>query len=127
MLSATGYNIKGDPAAKVDLEALCRALGINRVRVVDPYDLAACDTAIKEELAAKEPSVIISRRPCVLLKSVKPLPALKVENDKCRSCKRCMGLGCPAISMKDGKAKIDATLCVGCGVCQQLCAFDAIN
>ena len=123
----TGYNIKGDPAAKVDLEALCRALGINRVRVVDPYDLAACDTAIKEELAAKEPSVIISRRPCVLLKSVKPLPALKVENDKCRSCKRCMGLGCPAISMKDGKAKIDATLCVGCGVCQQLCAFDAIN
>ena len=123
----TGYTIKGDPAAKVDLEALCRALGINRVRVVDPYDLAACDTAIKEELAAKEPSVIISRRPCVLLKSVKPLPALKVENDKCRSCKRCMGLGCPAISMKDGKAKIDATLCVGCGVCQQLCAFDAIN
>ena len=123
----TGYNIKGDPAAKVDLEALCRALGINRVRVVDPYDLAACETAIKEELAAKEPSVIISRRPCVLLKSVKPLPALKVENDKCRSCKRCMGLGCPAISMKDGKAKIDATLCVGCGVCQQLCAFDAIN
>ncbi len=122
----TGYNIKGDPAAKVDLEALCRALGINRVRVVDPYDLKACETAVKEELAVAEPSVIISRRPCVLLKSVKALPALKVEADKCRSCKRCMGLGCPAISMKDGKAKIDETLCVGCGVCEQLCAFDAI-
>ena len=122
----TGYNIKGDPAAKVDLEALCRALGINRVRVVDPYDLKACDTVLKEELAAEEPSVIISRRPCVLLKSVKALPALKVDVDKCKSCKKCMTLGCPAISMKDGKACVDATLCVGCGVCQQLCPFDAI-
>ena len=123
----TGYNIKGDPAAKVDLEALCRALGINRVRVVDPYDLKACEVAVKEELAASEPSVIISRRPCVLLKSVKPLPALEVSADKCKSCKKCMGLGCPAISLKDGKARIDNTLCVGCGVCKQLCVFDAIK
>ena len=123
----TGFNIKGDPAAKVDLEALCHALGINRVRVVDPYDLAACETAVKEELAVKEPSVIISRRPCVLLKSVKHEAPLTVDADKCRSCKKCMKLGCPAISMKDGKARIDATLCVGCGVCKQMCAFDAIQ
>lgn len=123
----TGYNIKGDPAAKVDLESLCRALGINRVRVVDPYDLKACEKAVKEELAAEEPSVIISRRPCVLLKSVKHEAPLKVDADKCKSCKRCMGLGCPAISFKDNKAVIDNTLCVGCGVCKQLCAFDAIN
>ncbi len=122
----TGFNIKGDPAAKVDLEALCKALGINRVRVVDPYDLKACETAVKEELSVEEPSVIISRRPCVLLKSVKHEAPLKVESDKCKSCKRCMSLGCPAISIKDGKAKIDNTLCVGCGVCKQLCAFDAI-
>ncbi len=122
----TGFNIKGEIAAKVDLEALCKALGINRVRVVDPYDLKACELAVKEELAAEEPSVIISRRPCVLLKSVKHEAPLKVEADKCKSCKRCMGLGCPAISLKDGKAKIDNTLCVGCGVCKQLCAFDAI-
>ena len=122
----TGYNIKGDPAAKVDLEALCRALGINRVTVVDPYDLAACEKVLKEELAAEEPSVIISRRPCVLLKSVKLEAPLKVVSDKCRSCKKCMTLGCPAISMKDGKAHIDNTLCVGCGVCKQLCHFDAI-
>lgn len=122
----TGYNIKGDVAAKVNLEELCKALGINRVRVVDPYDLKACETAVKEELEVQEPSVIISRRPCVLLKYVKHEPSLKVENDKCKSCKRCMGLGCPAISLKDGKAKIDNTLCVGCGVCKQLCAFDAI-
>ena len=59
----TGYNIKGDPAGKIDLEALCRAMGFNRVRVVDPYDLKQCDEAVKEELAAEEPSVIISRRP----------------------------------------------------------------
>ncbi|MBP5686904.1 MAG: indolepyruvate ferredoxin oxidoreductase subunit alpha, partial [Clostridia bacterium] len=103
---STGYNIKGDPASKVDLEALCRSVGIRRVRVVDPYDLAACDKALKEELAANEPSVIISRRPCVLLKNVKTNPPLNVNPEKCRSCKRCMGLGCPAISMKNGKAKI---------------------
>ena len=123
----TGYNIKGDPALKIDLEALCHALGINRVRVVDPYDLKACETAVKEELNVKEPSVIISRRPCVLLKSVKPQKPLTVDKDKCKSCKRCMSLGCPAISLKDGKAVVDSTLCVGCGVCKQLCAFDAIN
>ena len=123
----TGYNIKGDPASKIDLETLCRSIGINRVRVVDPYDLKACDTAIKEETAVDEPSVIISRRPCVLLKTVKPKPAVNVDPDKCRSCKSCMRLGCPAISMKNGKAVIDTTLCVGCGVCTQLCAFDAIN
>ena len=123
----TGYNIKGDPATKIDLEALCHALGINRVRVVDPYDLKATEKAIVEEIAADEPSVIISRRPCALLKYVKAKPAFTVDPDKCRTCKACMKLGCPAISIKNGKAVIDATLCVGCGICQQLCAFGAIG
>lgn len=123
----TGYNIKGDPATKIDLEALCHALGIERVRVVDPYDLAACDNAIKEELAVDAPSVIISRRPCVLLKYVKTNPPLIVDTDKCRSCKKCMKLGCPSLSIKNGKAHIDSTLCTGCGVCEQLCAFGAIK
>ncbi|MBQ7385212.1 MAG: indolepyruvate ferredoxin oxidoreductase subunit alpha [Ruminococcus sp.] len=122
----TGYNIKGDPAAKIDLETLCKAVGINRVRVVDPYNLKECEEAVKEELAVDEPSVIISRRPCVLLKSVKLNPPVKVDRDKCKSCKMCMKLGCPAISMHGGKAEIDKTLCVGCGVCEQLCKFDAI-
>ena len=123
----TGYNIKGDPAGKIDLESLCRSMGFNRVRVVDPYDLTACDTVIKEELAAEEPSVIISRRPCALLKYVKHNPPLKVEKENCVGCKSCMRLGCPAISIKDKKAVIDTTLCVGCGVCQQLCKFDALQ
>ena len=117
----TGYNIKGDPAGKIDLESLCRAMGINRVRVVDPYNLKECEDAVKEELAAEEPSVIISRRPCALLKYVKHKPPLKVNEDKCLGCKSCMRIGCPAISVKNGKARIDATLCVGCGVCTQLC------
>ena len=123
----TGYNIKGDPAGKIDLESLCRAMGIERVTVVDPYDLAACDEVIKKELAAEEPSVIISRRPCALLKYVKHNPPLCVDEERCRGCKACMQLGCPAISMKDNKAVIDNTLCVGCGVCQQLCKFDALH
>ncbi|MBR6617351.1 MAG: indolepyruvate ferredoxin oxidoreductase subunit alpha [Oscillospiraceae bacterium] len=123
----TGYNIKGDPATKINLEELCHALGINRVRVVDPYNLDECEKALKEELAADEPSVIISRRPCVLLKSVKAKPPVKVDADKCKSCKKCMKMGCPAIHMENGKACIDTTLCVGCGVCKQLCAFGAIT
>lgn len=118
---STGLNIKGDPAGKIDLEALCKAMGIKRVRVVDPYDLKACDAAIKEELAAQEPSVIISRRPCALLKTVKHNPPLYVDKDKCIGCQSCMKIGCPAISMKDGKAVVDATQCVGCNVCSQLC------
>jgi indolepyruvate ferredoxin oxidoreductase alpha subunit len=123
----TGYNIKGDPAAKVSLEELCHAVGIRRVRVVDPYDLKACDEAIKEELAADEPSVIISRRPCALLKYVKHPGPISIDTEKCRGCRACMRIGCPAISVREGKAKIDATLCVGCGVCAQLCAFGAIE
>ncbi|MBQ7580344.1 MAG: indolepyruvate ferredoxin oxidoreductase subunit alpha [Clostridia bacterium] len=123
----TGYNLKGDPAAKIDLESLCRSVGINRVTVVDPYDLKACDEVLKRELEAKEPSVIISRRPCVLLKYVKAKAPLKVNKEKCKKCKKCMKLGCPAIRIRDGKADIDTTLCVGCDVCKQLCAFDAIE
>ena len=123
----TGYNIKGDPAGKIDLESLCRAMGFNRVRVVDPYDLKECDQAVKEELAADEPSVIISRRPCALLKYVKHKAPLAVNKDKCIGCKSCMKIGCPAISMKEGKAHVDFTQCVGCGVCEQLCPVGAFE
>ena len=102
-------------------------MGFNRVRVVDPYDLKACDAVLKEELAADEPSVIISRRPCALLKYVKHEAPLAVDPDKCVGCKMCMKIDCPAISIKNGKARVDNTLCVGCGVCQQLCAVKAFH
>ncbi len=123
----TGKTIKGDPALAVDLEALCHAIGIERVRVVDPYDLKACEEAVLEELAVDAPSVIISRRPCMLLKYVKAKPPVKVNEDKCVGCKMCMKLGCPAISMKDKKAHVDFTQCVGCDVCTQLCKVGAIE
>lgn len=123
----TGKTIKGDPATQVDIVALAHAVGIKRVKVVDPYNLKETRDAIHEELAVDEPSLIISRRPCALLKTVKHNPPLKVNKDKCKSCKMCMKIGCPAISMKDGKAEIDFTQCVGCNVCTQMCKFDAIE
>ena len=123
----TGLTLKGDPAAAVNLEELCRAVGIRDVQVVDPNDLTAMQAAVKAALAADEPSVIISRRPCALLKSVKHNPPLQIDAKKCTGCKACMRIGCPAISFKDGKTVIDFTQCVGCGVCTQLCRFDAIS
>ena len=123
----TGFNLKGDPCAKIDLETLCHAVGIKRVRVIDPYDLKQCDEVIKEELSVNEPSVIISRRPCALLKYVKHKAPLHVDSNKCVGCKACMKIGCPAISIVGGKACIDNTQCVGCGVCQQLCKFGALK
>ena len=123
----TGFNLKGDPAAKVNIEDLCKSIGIKRVRVVDPYNMKETEDAIKEELEVAEPSVIIARRPCALLKSIKHKPALKINKDKCKSCKMCLKIGCPAISMQDGKAYIDYTQCVGCGICMEMCKFDAIG
>ena len=122
----TGKNLRGEPAGKVDLEALCRALGFNRVRVVDPYDLIAVEEAVTEELAAKEPSIIISRRPCVMIKGTVHKPPISVDESKCVGCKQCMSIGCPAIAVKDKKAHIDPTLCIGCKVCSQMCKFEAI-
>ncbi len=122
----TGKNLRGEPAGKVDLEALCKALGFNRVRVVDPYDLKAVEEAVTDELAAKEPSIIISRRPCVMIKGTVHKPPISVDENKCVGCKQCMSIGCPAIAVKDKKAHIDPTLCIGCKVCSQMCKFGAI-
>ncbi len=123
----TGYNIKGEPAAAVNLEELCHSIGIERVRVVDPYNLKECEDAILEELQIPAPSVIISRRPCMLLKYVKAKPPVTVNEDKCVGCKMCMKIGCPAISIKNKKAHIDFTQCVGCDVCTQMCKLGAIE
>lgn len=123
----TGKTIKGDPTTAVSLELLAKAVGIDRVRVIDPYNLKECEDVLREEIAAEAPSVVISRRPCALLKYVKHNPPMRVNSDKCVGCKMCMKIGCPAISMKDKKSVIDFTQCVGCNVCSQLCKFDAIE
>ena len=123
---STGKNLRGEPAGKVNLEALCTALGFNRVTVVDPYDLKRVEEVITEELAAEEPSIIISRRPCVMIKGTVHKPPIKPDLNKCIGCKACMQIGCPAISVQDKKVKIDTTLCVGCNVCAQMCKFGAL-
>lgn len=123
----TGKNLKGDPAAAVNLEELCHAIGIKSVRVVDPYHMAETEAVIKEELEKDEPSVIISRRPCALLKYVKHNPPLKVNTEKCVGCKQCLKIGCPAISIHNGKCVIDHTQCVGCGICTEMCRPGAIT
>jgi indolepyruvate ferredoxin oxidoreductase alpha subunit len=122
----TGLTIKEEPTTAIDIVKLCESIGIGRVKTVDPQEIDQVEAIIKEELSVHEPSVIVTRRPCVLLKSVKPQPPFKVEEDKCKSCKICMKIGCPAISF-DGKAKINATLCVGCDLCEKMCKFDAIT
>ena len=123
----TGKNLRGEPAGKVDLESLCRALGFDRVRVVDPYDLAQVDRVLKEELEAEEPSIIISRRPCVMIKGTVHQPPIVPNEEKCGGCKACMQIGCPAISVRDKKVKIDNTLCIGCKVCTQMCKVGALS
>ncbi len=123
----TGRTLKGDPTVSVNLEKLIQAIGIQRVQVVDPFDLEACEKAVREETAAEEPSVIIARRPCALLKHVKYEQKVTVDQEKCTGCKMCMKLGCPAITMKDKKMEINTTLCNSCGLCANVCKFGAIK
>lgn len=142
---ATGFTLQGREAATVDLAALVTALGIESVRVVDPYDMKNVRTVLKEELAKPGPSVVISRRACVLFKRGKSTfgKALSVDPDKCTGCRLCLGLGCPPIAWKrieatgdgekrvakqrEGVAVIDRNLCRGCGLCRQLCKSGAIT
>ncbi len=124
---ANGLTIKGDPTVSVNLELLANALGINSVRVVDPFDIDNVKKVVKEELEKAEPSLVISRRPCALLKTVKHKAPVVIDNDKCIGCKACLRVGCPALSHQNGKAVIDNTQCVGCGVCASACKFGAIG
>ncbi len=141
----TGYTLQGKKTKELDFENLALSLGIDNVRVIDPYDIGTTRAIIKEELERSGPSLVISRRSCILFKRhlkdiVKPLT---VDPDKCTGCRMCIGLGCPPISWKkfkdapeisikkkskkqEGIAYIDSNLCNGCTVCQQLCKFGAI-
>ncbi len=123
----TGYTIRGEETKQVNLISLCRAVGVERVTVCDPFDIKEFERVVKEEVAADEPSVIIAQRPCALLKSVKYTGKCVIDPDACRNCKMCMKLGCPAITIKDGKVIIDQTQCNGCGLCINVCPFNAIK
>ncbi len=124
---STGFTIKNEPTKQVDLVQLCKAIGVERVRVVDPFDLEATEKAVKEEISAEEPSVIITQRPCALLKSVRYTGKVKVNQEKCTKCKMCLRIGCPAIALKNGKINIDETQCNGCGLCLNVCKFKAME
>ncbi len=124
----TGRTLQDQIVDVISIEAICEASGVRRehIRVVDPGDLSALEKTLREELSAAEPSVVIARRPCALLKYVKRGKPYHIDSDRCRGCRQCMNIGCPCIRIEDGKAKIDSTLCTGCGLCSQLCHFSAI-
>ena len=104
-------------------------MGIKNVKVVDAFDLEKLEATIKEEVARDELSVIISQSPCALLKSYVPKGKCFVDTEKCKKCGKCLTPGCPAIKKdkETGFSVIDETMCNGCGLCQQLCPFDAIS
>ena len=121
----TGKTIRGEATKQVDLMLLCKAVGVDSVRIADPFDVKNFEKTVKEEIEKDEPSVIIAQRPCALLKKVK-YTGKCVITDKCRNCKQCLKAGCPAISVKDGKPVIEPTQCNGCTLCTNICPFDAI-
>ncbi len=123
---ATGKTVCGEIAPSIDIPALVKSIGVENVRIVDPFDLKALEQALKEETSRDALSVIITKRPCVLLDKKYILPPYAIT-EKCRNCGVCLRLGCPAISKKDGKMMIDATVCTGCGLCPEVCAFGAIE
>ena len=125
----TGFTLKGEKVYGILIENIAKAVGVpeDHIRIVDPNDLAETERVLREELASDTPSVVICRRPCALLKYVKHNPPLVIDHDKCVGCKACMKIGCPCISVKDGKASIDQTLCNGCGLCTQMCRLGAIG
>jgi indolepyruvate ferredoxin oxidoreductase alpha subunit len=123
---ATGFTIRGEPTKQVDLELLAKAVGVDRVRIADPFDIKGFEKVVREEIEADEPSVIIAQRPCALLKQVRYEGPQRI-NDNCRKCRNCMRIGCPAIVDKGGAIEIDGAQCVGCRLCSNVCAFGAIE
>lgn len=123
----TGFTIKGEPTKQVDLALLAKAVGVERVRTADPFNIEEFEQIVKEETKAEEPSVIISQRPCALLKNVKFEGTLRINGEKCKMCKMCMKMGCPSIVDLGDRLEINEALCVGCMLCTKVCNFDAIE
>lgn len=123
----TGKTIRGEATKQVDLVKLCEAVGVENIRVADPFDLKEFKRVVKEEVEKDEPSVIIAQRPCALLKSVHYTGKMTVDEKACVNCKMCLKIGCPAISFDGEKIKIDNTQCNGCGYCEQICNKHALK
>ncbi|ACB86252.1 indolepyruvate ferredoxin oxidoreductase subunit alpha [Natranaerobius thermophilus] len=125
----TGRTLMGESTKTLDVEEISKAVGVSNdnVRTVDAYNLDEVEQAVKEELAKDEPSIIITKNPCVLIDKDSRWEGLTIDSEKCKACGMCYKVGCSAVYKgEDGKAKIDSTFCTGCGVCQQVCKFDAI-
>lgn len=123
----TGKTLKGETTYQIKIEKICEAFGIKDVKIIDPNEIKLLEAGIKDSLGRDEVSVIIARRPCVLLKEVKKDKYFTVNSDKCRKCGACMKIGCPAISMTENGAVIDETLCTGCELCEKMCAFGCME
>jgi len=124
----TGKTLMGEDTIQIDPVEVLKAIGYKTVKVVDPCDLKAMDETVSEAENSKEPYAIVTKRPCVLIKGLPPFKTkCIVKSDKCKKCKMCLNVGCPAVYMKDGSAYIDQSMCVGCEVCMQVCKFDAIE
>ena len=125
--AATGKTLQGDPTYAISIPGICRAMGIKNVYEINAFDLPLLEKTIKEETAKDEISVIITKTPCVLLDKRKK-PLYRALPDKCKKCGACMKPGCPAMTKNpDGTIHIDDTMCTGCGLCKDLCKFDAIE
>lgn len=123
----SGYNARNEVAPEVDLVALCKACGIESVTIVDPYDIEATQEVIMTELKKQQPSVIIAKRPCVLLRSTKREKSCFVDEEGCIGCKVCLTLGCPSLVSGDNTVSIDEASCTGCGICMQVCPPSTIK
>jgi len=133
---ASGFTLMDDPTHRIDFPLLCKALGVKHLRVVNPFDLEETRRVLQEEMERPEPSVILTDKPCVLVKRegvFEKGPVYVVCEEECTGCRACLKIGCPAIEWqpapdgKKGKAFIDPLLCTGCDVCRQLCKFGAIG
>jgi indolepyruvate ferredoxin oxidoreductase, alpha subunit len=122
---ASGKNAKGELAPALDLASLCRAIGVKNVFEIDPFEIRELEELIKAETSRDELSVIITKRPCAMI--VKQTGVPNVITDRCKNCRQCIKVGCPAIGMKDGRPYIIKESCVGCGLCARVCPFDAIE